>query len=76
MLPMITRKPLSKAYCPQTDKERKYMSEVPFPLVIGSIVYIMICTHPHVPFALGATSRHQSDSRREHWVAVKRILRT
>jgi hypothetical protein len=66
MLPMITGKPLSKAQCPQTDEEHQYMSEVPFALAIGSILYAMICTRPDVSFALSATSRHQSDPGKEH----------
>jgi hypothetical protein len=51
------------------------MSEVPFALTIGSIMYAMIYTRPDVSFALSATSRHQSDPGKEHWVAVKRILK-
>jgi hypothetical protein len=51
------------------------MSEVPFALAIRSIMYSMICTHSDVSFALSATSRHQSDPIKEHWVAVKRILK-
>jgi hypothetical protein len=38
-------------------------------------MYAMICTRPDVSFALSAMSRHQSDSRKEHRVAVKRILK-
>jgi hypothetical protein len=65
----------SKAQRPKTDEERQYMSEVPFALEIGSIMYAMICTHPDVSFALIATSRHQSDPGKKHWFAVKRILK-
>jgi hypothetical protein len=72
MMPMITDKLLSKAQRPQTDEERQYLSEVPFALAIGSILHAMICTRPHVSFALSATSRHQSDPRKGHWIAVKR----
>jgi hypothetical protein len=50
------------------------MSEVSFSSAIGSIMYAMICTHPTVSFALSATSRHQSDPGKEHWIAVKIIL--
>jgi hypothetical protein len=64
MLPIITGKPLSKAQHPQIDEEKQYMSEVPFTLAIGSIMYAMICTHPDVSFALSAMSRHQSDPKR------------
>jgi hypothetical protein len=51
------------------------MSEVPLASTIRSIMYAMICTRPDVSFALSATSRHQSDPGKEHWVAVKRILK-
>jgi hypothetical protein len=51
------------------------MSEVLFASSIGSIMCAMICTRPDVSFALSATSRHQSDLIKEHWVAVKIILK-
>jgi hypothetical protein len=38
-------------------------------------MYAMICTRPDVSFALSSKRRHQSDPRKEHWVAVKRILK-
>jgi hypothetical protein len=38
-------------------------------------MYAMISTRPDVSFALSATSRHQSEPGKEHWVVVKRILK-
>ena len=51
------------------------MSEVPYASAIGSIMYAMICTRPDVSYALSVTSRYQSDPCKEHWKAVKRILK-
>ena len=75
MLPMATGKLLSKVQSPQNDIEREYMSNVPYASAVGSIMYAMICTRPDVSFALSFTSRHQSDPGKEHWIAVKRILK-
>ena len=38
-------------------------------------MYAMMCTRPYICFAVGLVSRYQSNPGREHWKAVKRILR-
>ena len=35
----------------------------------------MLCTRPNVSYALGVTSRYQSYPGKDHWVAVKNILK-
>ena len=51
------------------------MSSVPYASAIGSIMYAMICTRPDVSYALSVTSRYQSDPGKDHWTAVKTILK-
>jgi hypothetical protein len=70
-LPML----LGKAQCPATAKDRETMSNVPYALAIGSIMYAMLCTRPNVSNALSLTSRYQCDPGVEHWTAVKNILK-
>jgi hypothetical protein len=60
-LPMLSGKILSKAQCLATAKDRETMSNVPYALAIGSIMYAMLCTRPDVFNALSWTSRYQSD---------------
>jgi hypothetical protein len=38
-------------------------------------MYAMICTRPDVSYALSVTSRYQSDPGKDHWTAVKVILK-
>ena len=51
------------------------MFNVPYSSTVGSLMYAMMCTRPDICFAVGLVSRYQSNPRREHWKAVKRILR-
>src|SRR3954454_11984294 len=75
MLPVTPGTHLSKNHCPMTNDEFEFMSKVPYASAIGSIMYAMICTRPDVSYALSSTSRFQSDPGKEHWKAVKMILK-
>ena len=55
--------------CPKTPEERKRMNEISYASVVGSIMYVMLCTKPDVAYALGIASRFQADLRKDHWKA-------
>ena len=74
-LPMSHGMHLSKTQCPTMTDERECMSKVPYASAIGSIMYVMISTHPDVSYALSVMSRYQSDPGESHWTAVKNILK-
>jgi len=57
-LPMSHGIHLSKTQCPRTADERECKSKVPYASAIGSIMYAMICTRPHVSYALSVMSRY------------------
>ena len=57
------------------SEERDCMSRVPYALVVGSLMYAMLCTRPDIYVAVGIVSRYQSNSGPEHWTAVKHILK-
>ena len=38
-------------------------------------MYAMLCTRPDICYAVGIVSRYQSDLGKEHWIAVKHILK-
>jgi hypothetical protein len=42
---------------------------------IGSLMYAMVCTRPDITHAVGVVSRYMNNSGKEHWEALKWILR-
>ncbi|XP_060190804.1 secreted RxLR effector protein 161-like [Lycium barbarum] len=73
--------PISKGHalgsqmCPKTPEEKEKMSRVPYRSVVGSLMYVMVCTRPDICQAVGLVSRYQTDPGLAHWQAVKRIMR-
>ena len=73
--PVSKGEALSLDMCPKNPQEHEEMSRVPYASAVGSLMYAMMCTRPDICFVVGLVSRYQSNPRREHWKAVKRILR-
>ena len=44
--PLASRFRFSLSQCPVTEQERLEMSNIPYCNVVGSIIYLMICTRP------------------------------
>ena len=65
----------SKEMCPKTQEEMDYMSTVPYASAIGSLMYAMVCTRPDIAHAVGVLSRYMNNPGKEHWMALKWILR-
>ena len=63
----------SQDLCPKTTEER--IHEGPYASTIGSLMYVMLCTRPDICYSVGIVSRYQSNLGREHWIAVKHILK-
>ena len=51
------------------------MLSVPYSSAIGSIMYIMICTRPDLAHSISLLSKYMSNPGREHWEAVKWLLK-
>ncbi|CAL2272140.1 unnamed protein product [Prunus armeniaca] len=51
------------------------MAMVPYSSIVGSLMYAMICTRPDITHTVGVVSRFLSKLGKEHWNAVKWILR-
>nr|GEW74389.1 integrase, catalytic core [Tanacetum cinerariifolium] len=71
----IHRDRLSSKMSSSSEKERMEMSQVPYASAVGSLMFAMICTRPDIAHAVGVVSRYMAEPGREHWEAVKRILR-
>ena len=42
---------------------------------VGSLIYAMTCTRPDISWVVTKLSQHLSNTQKEHWVAVKHVLR-
>ncbi|XP_070002365.1 secreted RxLR effector protein 161-like [Nicotiana tabacum] len=60
--------------CPKTPEETERMSRVPYRSVVGSLIYVMVCTRPYICQGVGLVSRYKTDPGLSHWQAVKRIM--
>ena len=61
--------------CPINDEEKTKMEHRPYAQVVGSIMYVMLCTWPDLSFAVSHVNRFQSNLGEVHWATFKRILR-
>lgn len=74
-VPFASQFKLSTDMSPKTDKEMEQMSNVPYSSAIGSIMYAMVCTRPDISHVVSVVSRYMACPGKEHWQAVKWILR-
>ena len=51
------------------------MSKVPYSSTVGSLMYAMMCTRLDIAHAVGVVRRYMNNPGKEHWQAVKWILR-
>uniref|UniRef100_A0A3Q7I1X3 Reverse transcriptase Ty1/copia-type domain-containing protein n=1 Tax=Solanum lycopersicum TaxID=4081 RepID=A0A3Q7I1X3_SOLLC len=68
-------KPRTTPLSPKTVEERDHMALVPYASAVGSLMYAMVCTRPDIAHALGVVSRYMANPGKEHWEAVKWLLR-
>ena len=73
--PLASHFKLTKDMCPKTREEINYMSKVPYSSAVGSLMYAMVCTRPYIAHVVGVVSGYMNDPGKEHWMAVKWILR-
>ena len=45
-----------------------------YQLVVGSLIYLMLCTQPDISFAISSVSSYAANPTEMHWKAVKHIL--
>ncbi|PNX96549.1 putative gag/pol polyprotein, partial [Trifolium pratense] len=51
------------------------MNKVSYASAVGSLMYAMVCTRADITHVVGVISRFLANPRKEHWNAVKWILR-
>ena len=73
--PLATHFKLSSKQSPSNEDEKLYMQRVPYASAVGCLMYAVLCTRPDIAHVGGTISRFLSNPGREHWNAVKWILR-
>ncbi|GJY20035.1 retrovirus-related pol polyprotein from transposon TNT 1-94, partial [Tanacetum coccineum] len=66
---------LSLKDCPVRDCNIERMSKVPYANVVGSLMYLMVCTRPDITYVVSVVSRYLANLGKNHWEAVKWILK-
>jgi hypothetical protein len=51
------------------------MERVPYASVVGSLMYVLVCTQTKISHAVGVLRRYRLTPRKEHWIDVKRVFR-
>jgi hypothetical protein len=73
--PLASHFKLTKEMCPKTQEEIEYMYRVPYSSAVGSLMYAMVCTRPDIAHVVGVVRKYINNLGKEHWEAVKWILR-
>jgi hypothetical protein len=73
--PFATQFKLSTKQNPSTDEEKEDMERIPYASAVGSLMYSKVCMRPDRAHVVGLVSRFLSNPGREHWNAVKWIMR-
>lgn len=59
----------------KTDGELLDTTEHKYGSLVGSLLYLSICTRPDISQAVGALSKYLAEPREPHWAAAKGVLR-
>ncbi|CAL2237091.1 unnamed protein product [Prunus armeniaca] len=73
--PLAAHFKLSGQQCPKSEEEQQVMEKVPYANVVGCLMYAMVCTRPDIAQAISVVSRYMGNPGKQHWDAVKWILR-
>ena len=74
-IPLAPHFKLSVSLPLSTDAEQEYMSQILYSNEVGSLMYAMECMRPNISLAARVVSRYIHDLGKDHWQAMKWILR-
>jgi hypothetical protein len=66
---------LHAGQCPRTSEEHDRMRGIPYSQLVGSLMYLSVCTRPDITAAVQTLARFMSNPGWAHWCAAKRVLR-
>lgn len=70
-----TRTPLSTGVKLHKAGEALDTSQYPYAALVGSLMYLAVCTRPDIAQSVGALARYMAAPTWEHWLALKSLLR-
>jgi hypothetical protein len=73
--PMAEKARLSNTMSPVSNEEKKEMERIPYREALGKLLYLSIATRPDISYAVGVLCRFSDNPGREHWSALKRVIR-
>jgi len=73
--PLVAHFKLSFDSCPKIEEEIEKMSDVLYSSAVGSLMYAVVCIRPDLSFVVSAMSFFMHNPSKDHWDAVKWILR-
>ena len=73
--PMSPGYRLTKQGCAATPEEQILASRRPYRELVGSLMYLMVCTRPDIAYAISQLSRYCSNHGTEHWNALMQVVR-
>ena len=66
---------LSLYQYPKSDREIEDMVKVPYTIVVGCMMYAIVCTRPNLAHVVSQVSKFMSKPGKHHWEAIKWIFR-
>ena len=64
--PLGSHLKLGSKQSPSSEKEKKEMQKVPYASIMGSLMYVMVCTRPDIAHVVGVVSRFLSNPSKKH----------
>nr|GEV82420.1 retrovirus-related Pol polyprotein from transposon TNT 1-94 [Tanacetum cinerariifolium] len=74
-MPLVGNFKLLLKDCPVRDCDVDMMSKVPYANAVGSLMYLMVCTRPDITYAISVANGYLANPCKNHWEAVKWILK-
>ena len=73
--PLAAHFKLSAESYPKSEEQMERMSHIPYSSAVGSLMYTMVCIRPDLAYAVSMVSRYMYNPGKDHWEAVKWIIR-
>lgn len=64
--PLVDHFHLSFEMCPKTQEDQEYMKGIPYSSIVKSLMYVMVCTRPHIAHAMRVEMRFMSNPSKIH----------
>ena len=74
LTPLSSRFAFTSEDSPSTGMDKEEMSHIPYRLLVGALMYIMIGTRPDISFVVGCLSQYLINPGKPHWDQALRIL--